>query len=123
MSRGTDELQARLLVLERRVAGTIASLHHIRARTTRVLTATNAFSALQAEVLALSRVIDTLARLSRASDDSVDRQCLEGQLSQLSADMAELQRRFEAELRHAADSAPPPPKVLPRKPWWRVGSS
>ena len=123
MARGADDLQARLLVLERRVAGTIASLHHIRARTTRVLTATTAFSSLQVEVLALTRVIDTLTRLSHASEDSVDRPCLERQVSRLCSDMVDLQSRFEAELRHAADYAPPPPKLPPRKPWWRVGSS
>lgn len=115
MARGVRDLQERIALLQRHAAATVQSLHHIRARTSRVLAATGAFAALEGEARSLSEVV---RNLSRVNDESVDRPYVESELERLRNSMHDLRQRFSSELVSAAKSEPPAPSSR-RKPWWR----
>ena len=118
MSRGMRALQERIAELEQLAATAVDSLHRIRARTSRVLAATSAFSKLDREARSLSELVRTL---SRVDDASVDHAFFEGEVARLRSEMLELQLRFSAELVSAAEAKPPPTRPRP-KPWWRFWS-
>ena len=73
MTSGVQDLQDRIAILERHMTASVESLHHIRARTSRVLAATNAFNRLRVEARSLAEVVRTLVSLARANRESVDR--------------------------------------------------
>lgn len=113
-------MQDHITVLQRHAAASVQSLHHIRARTSRVLAATSAFTAFEVEARSLREVVRTLVSLARASDESVDRGYVERELSRLREGFCELQRRFSRELVSAAESERPPPPPPLMKRWWQL---
>jgi len=115
MARGVRDLQDQVAVLQRHAAATVRSLHYIRARTSRVLAATSAFTALDSEARALN---DEVCTLSRVNDESIDRPSVERDLARLRTAMQQLEERYSSELMSAAKSEPPASSAR-RKPWWR----
>ncbi len=92
-------------------------LHTIRARTSKVLAATASFTALSAELAALSRALWAPATVDRLNQDAAEREAFERRLRALLDELEALRERFESELSRAVP-APRPPK----KPWWRMFS-
>jgi hypothetical protein len=91
----------------------LRNLHTIRARTSNVLAATDAFSALSEKVAALSRS-RIAAPMERHSANVSSSPAFEERLEALLVERDKLQQRFASELT-LATPVPPPPK----KPWWR----
>ncbi len=119
MREAVKAMQERLAIFERHTTATVETLLLVRARTSRVLAATSAFTALKQEACSLRKVVGTLLTLARASDESVDPAYIEGELTRLHDELYALQRKFAGELVTAADSERPPPLVALR-PWWRI---
>jgi hypothetical protein len=118
MSRGVKDLQAQIAMLERQAAASVESLHHIRARTSRVLAATGAFTTQEKEIRSLSHAVRDLANLDHVHDDSVDRPSVERELARLRAGLRELQLRFSSELASGTKLERASPSSR-RRPWWR----
>ncbi len=118
MVRGVRDLEERISVLEQSTSATVSSLHRIRMRTSRVLAATSAFTAVQRDAAALSRVVRTVSGLSQLSETSVDRGYIEGELTRLQEELEQLHVRFSRELLSAADAELGPPAARPKR-WWR----
>lgn len=117
MQNAARELEARIAMLQGQTAATVEALHHVRARTTRVLAATSAFTKLNGAVGSLDQVVRTLGR-SRASEDSVDKESIERAIERLQNDLHELRESYSKELLCAAESSRPPPRTARRGRWW-----
>lgn len=105
-------------MLEQSASATVSSLHRIRMRTSRVLAATAAFTAVQRDVASLSGVIRTVSGLSRLSETSVDRGYIEGELTRLHEELEQLHVRFSRELLSAAEAELGRPAARPKR-WWQ----
>jgi hypothetical protein len=114
MSDGFAKLQAMVIELERQAEASVRGLHTIRSRTSRVLAATAAFSALADEVGSLAR---RLAK-PKARDTYVnpeDRGALQAELSLLIEQLDGYRQSYAAELA-LVEARPPKPK----RRWWRA---
>jgi uncharacterized protein YigA (DUF484 family) len=112
-----SDLQAKIAVLERYASANVEALHGIRMRTSRVLAATNAFAKVEIGVRSLGQLVRTLVSLARVSEESVDREYIEGELARLRSELSVLEATYAGELQLAARMSASPP---PRHPWWQV---
>lgn len=112
-----SDLQAKIAVLERYASANVEALHAIRMRTSRVLAATNAFAKVETGVRSLSQLLRTLVSVARVSEESVDREYIEGEVSRLRSDLALLETAYAGELQLAARLSASPQL---RRPWWQV---
>ena len=103
-----------LVELRRQTDASVAGLHSIRARTSKVLVATDAFTTLSREIAALGRALWDPVLIARVNQDPTERALFQQQLSLLIDQLDAFRQRFASEL---ADSRPPPPR--PKQPWWR----
>jgi hypothetical protein len=117
-SAGAD-ISAQIAVIERQAAANVQALHRISTRTSRVLAATSAFSMLTVEARSLSQVVRTLVTLARASEDSLDHDYIERELSHLCEQLRVLEQRHAKELAQAAVPARKRSREQ-RKPWWQI---
>lgn len=123
MTSGVRDSRDRITLLEQEANAAIATLHRIRARTSRVLTATSAFEKFVAEARSFEQAVRTLTELSPADRDSIDADYFSRELARLQAELDELRARFGPELAqalppmHATVAARP---VKRRKRWWQV---
>jgi len=113
-----SDLQAKIAVLERYANANVEALHAIRMRTSRVLAATNAFAKVEIGVRSLGQLVRTLVSLARVSEESVDRQYIEGEVARLRSELAVLETTYALELQLAARASASSTK--PRRPWWQV---
>lgn len=114
-----ERLKGRLEALRGEADATVAALHTIRARTSKVLEATAAFSAVSAEAAALRSPLERPARAARLELDADGRLALQLDLGQLLDRLERYRRTYAAELAQVpARSPPPPPKA--RRHWWHV---
>jgi len=111
------QLQALVAELRRQTDAAVRGLYAVRARTSKVLMATEAFAALSARVTNLNHSLWTPTMADRLNGDAVARWDFEEEVRQLSHELEELRQRYETELL-LTTPVPPPPK----KPWWRVFS-
>ena len=109
------KLQVMLAELRRQTDASVAALHTIRARTSKVLAATEAFSALSAEVAALTRSLWAPPTVARLNQDAAERALFQQDLHLLIDQLDSFRQRYAAEL---SITTPLPPK--PKKPWWDV---
>lgn len=123
MTSGVRDSRDRIALLEQEADAAVAALYRIRARTSRVLTATSAFEKFGAEARSFEQAVRTLTELSPANRDSVDDGYVSRELARLQGELEELRARFGPELAQAP--APAPVTVAPRsgsrrKRWWEV---
>jgi hypothetical protein len=109
------KLQVMVAELRRQTDASVSALHMIRARTSKVLAATEAFSALSAEVAALTRSLRSPPTVTRLNKDAAERALVQQELHLLIDQLDSFRQRYAAELSNAT---PLPPKR--KKPWWRV---
>lgn len=124
MTSGVRDSRYRISLLEQEADAALATLYRIRARTSRVLTATSAFQKFAEETRSFEQAVRTLTELSPASPDSIDEGYVSRELSRLRAELDELRARFASELAQAppavrVPAAAPRPRK-PRKRWWQV---
>ena len=117
MASTVSELQAKIAVLERYTNANVEALHSVGMRTSRVLSATSAFDATAVGVRSLSRRVRTLISLARVSEESVDRDYIEGELARLRSEIQELEGTYAKELQLAARVSA---SSQPRRAWWQV---
>jgi hypothetical protein len=94
----------------------VKDLYTIRMRTSKVLAATDAFTALAAAIATVELALSAPHALARIRLDSKERDRFEQEHALLSGQLLTLRRRFAPEL----SLTTPPPKPKPKKPWWRV---
>jgi len=111
------KLQATLGELRRQTDAAVEGLESITARTSRVLAATEAFSALSTECRALSRVLFDPLAVARINDNAVRRNAFRQQLQQLLERFDALRQSYAAELSPVVQ-----PRSAAKKPWWRLFS-
>lgn len=111
------KLQAMLAELRKQTDASLQGLHTIRARTSKVLAATEAFTALATEAATMNRSLWAPTTASRLNDNAADRAAFQEELRLLVDELDTLRQRYASELA-LATSLPPPPK----KPWWRIFS-
>ena len=104
-----------LAELRRQTDASVSALHTIRARTSKVLAATEAFSALSAEVSVLTRSLWVPPTAARLNQDAAARALFQQELHLLIDQLDSFRQRYAPEL---SITTPLPPK--PKKPWWRV---
>jgi hypothetical protein len=109
------KLQGMLAELRRQTDASVSALHTIRARTSKVLAATEAFSALSAELVVLTHSLSAPTTVARLNEDAAERALFRQELHLLIEQLDSFRLRFAAEL---SITTPLPPK--PRKPWWHV---
>lgn len=110
-----DNFRRMLAELRRQTDASVAGLHTIRARTSKVLAATEAFTVLSLEIGALTETLWSPLSIARLNGDSVERAVFNQQLRLLIDQLDAFRVRYASEL---SQSTPPPPK--PKKPWWYV---
>jgi len=104
-----------LTELRRQTEASVAALHTIRTRTSKVLAATEAFSALSVEVATLARSLWAPSTVARLNQDAAERALFQEELHLLIDQLESFRHRYAAEL---SITTPLPPK--PKKPWWHV---
>jgi hypothetical protein len=110
-----SKLQAMVGELQRQADASVRALHTIRARTSKVMAATAAFSALADEVgLVARRLAKPTARDTYAN--AADRAALQEELHLLVDQLESFRQSYNAEL---ALVAARPPAVKKRR-WWRA---
>jgi hypothetical protein len=109
------KLQDMLAELRRQTDASVSALHTIRARTSKVLAATDAFSALSTELAVLTRSLSAPPTIARLDQDAAERALFRQELHLLIEQLDSFRLRYAAEL---SITTPLPPK--PRKPWWHV---
>lgn len=124
MTSGVRDSRDRIALLEQEADAAVAALYRIRARTSRVLTATSAFEKFGAEARSFEQAVRTLTELSPANRDSVDDGYVSRELARLQGELEELRTRFGPELAQAPAPAQvttvAPRSGLRRKRWWQV---
>jgi hypothetical protein len=114
MPDGFGKLQAMVIELERQAGASVRALHTIRARTSRVLAATAAFSALADEVVSLGRrLAQPKARDTYANP--ADRAALQAELSLLIEQLDGYRQLYTAELALVEARKP-----KAKRRWWRA---
>jgi hypothetical protein len=109
-----SKLQAMVVELQRQADASVRALHTIRARTSKVMAATAAFSALADEIgLVARRLAKPTARDTYA--DAADRAALQEELHLLVDQLDNFRQSYTAEL---ALVTARPPQVKRR--WWRA---
>lgn len=115
MANSVAKLQTTLTELGRQIEASVDGLHTIRARTSRVLRATSAFSTLAGEVRSLRRRLSEPALAAQLLRDEADRAAFQEELH-LYIDQLESYRHTYAEELSLAT----PRRAPPQPPWWRV---
>lgn len=106
-----------LAELRRQSDASVAGLHTIRARTSRVLAATDAFTTLSREIAGLGRALWEPVLITRLNQDHTERAVFQQQLRLLIDQLDAFRQRYASEL---LQSRPPPPRQ--KRPWWHVWS-
>lgn len=115
MASHVAKLQQQIAELRRHADAAVQHLGTIRVRTSRVLDATRAFSALSSELALLSRSLWSPVTIERLSRDAAERLSFQAQVCALHDRLEALRRRYASEL--PPPPAPPPPS---RKRWWQL---
>jgi hypothetical protein len=109
------QLKLTVAELRRQTDASLAALHTIRARTSKVLAATEAFSALSAEAAALAHRLMLPVAVDRLNEDVREREAFRHELHLLIDQLDGFRQRYASELAATTPRRPPP-----KKPWWRV---
>lgn len=115
MASDFAKLRCAVAELRRQTDACVAALHTIRARTSKVLAATDAFSALSREVEQLGRALSAPPTALRLKRSAIERALFQQDVHLLLDQLDGFRSRYAAEL---LLTTPLPPK--PKKPWWRL---
>jgi methyl-accepting chemotaxis protein len=115
MAGHVAKLQSMIAELRRQTDATVSGLHTIRARTSKVLAATEAFTRLSEEVAALTRALWTPDVIARLNEDATERSLLLQQLHLLIDQLDAFRQHYAGELSLTTPRAP-----KPKRPWWHV---
>ena len=114
VARHVARLEATLRDLRRRTDASVRGLHAIRARTSKVIEATAAFTALSEELVSLSRSLWSPPIAQRLKEDAGAREAFARRLRSLLEELEALERR------HAAELSCAPSTSAGKKRWWRL---
>jgi len=109
------KLRAMVTELRRQTDASVEALHTIRARTSRVLGATEAFGALSAEIGALGRRLDLPVAAARLNATAEERAAFQAELHLLIDLLESYRQRFAPEL-----AATKLRRTPPKRRWWHV---